>query len=75
MDQAIDDHVPILVTRQGGKGNVVMMSEADYDSWQETIYLMSNPANATRLLEAKREADAGLTVERELIDPPGSSNL
>jgi antitoxin YefM len=27
MDQAVDDRTPILVTRQGGKGNVVILSE------------------------------------------------
>jgi antitoxin YefM len=70
MDQAIDDRVPILVTRQGGKGNVVILSEQEFEGWQETLHLLGNPANAMRLLESVREADAGLTVERELVDPP-----
>jgi antitoxin YefM len=70
MDQAINDRVPILVTRQGGKGNVVILSEQEFEGWQETLHLLGNPANAMRLLESVREADAGLTVERELVDPP-----
>jgi antitoxin YefM len=73
MDQAVDDHVPILVTRQGGKGNVVILSEEEFESWQETVYLLSNPANAKRLLESIQEADAGLTTEHELIEPPVSA--
>lgn len=28
------------------------MSAADYDSWQETVYLLRSPANARRLMEA-----------------------
>jgi len=68
MDLAVDDRTPIVVTRQGGKGNVVILSEEEFESWQETVYLLSNPANARRLLESIREADAGLTTERELVE-------
>jgi len=67
MDQAVDDRTPIVVTRQGGKGNVVILSEEEFAGWQETVYLLSNPANARRLLNSMREADAGLTTEHELI--------
>jgi antitoxin YefM len=28
------------------------MSAADYDSWQETVYLLRSPENARRLMEA-----------------------
>jgi antitoxin YefM len=69
MDQAIDGRTPIVVTRQGGKGNVVILAEAEFEGWQETLHLLGNPANAKRLLESVREAEAGLTVERELVDP------
>lgn len=69
MDQAIDDRTPIVVTRQGGKGNVVILSEEEFEGWQETVFLLSNPANARRLLDSIRAADAGLTTERELIEP------
>jgi antitoxin YefM len=70
MDQAIDDRIPIVVTRRGGKGNGVILSDAEFDGWQETLHLMGNPSYAMRLLESVREAEAGLTVERELVDPP-----
>lgn len=69
MDQAVDDRTPIVVTRQGGKGNVVILSEEEFEGWQETVHLLSNPANARRLLDSIRAADAGLTTERELIEP------
>jgi antitoxin YefM len=73
MDEAVDNRVPILVTRQGTKGNVVILSEEEFESWQETVYLLSNPSNAKRLLESIQEADAGLTTEHELIEPPISA--
>jgi antitoxin YefM len=69
MDQAVDDRTPILVTRQGGKGNVVILSEEEFDGWQETVHLLGNPANARRLLESIREAEAGLTTDHELVEP------
>jgi antitoxin YefM len=69
MDQAVDDRTPILVTRQGGKGNVVILSEREFEGWQETVHLLSNPANAARLLRSIRSADAGLTEEHDLVEP------
>ena len=73
MDQAVDDRVPILVTRQGGKGNVVILSGDEFEGWQETVYLLSNPANAKRLLESVREADAGLTQKHDLMEPDSNA--
>ena len=68
-DQAVDDRTPILVTRQGGTGNVVILSEEELEGCQETVYLLGNPVNARCLLESVREADAGLTAERQLVEP------
>jgi len=69
MDQAVDDRVPIVVTRQGGKGNVVILSEEEFQGWPETVHLLSNPANAARLLRSIRSADEGLAHEHDLIEP------
>ncbi|MER7670453.1 type II toxin-antitoxin system prevent-host-death family antitoxin [Kitasatospora sp. NPDC096128] len=52
-----DDHAPIRVTSK--TGDVVIMSAEDYDSWQETIYLLRSPANARRLMEAVARDKAG----------------
>ena len=68
IDAAVDDHVPLIVTRPGGKQAAVVMSLDDYTSWQETAYLLSSPKNAKRLREAILEADAGKAVERNLIE-------
>jgi antitoxin YefM len=42
--------VPVRINSKGG--DAVLMSAADFDSWQETIYLLRSPTNARRLMEA-----------------------
>lgn len=49
-------------------GPAVMLSEEEYEGLVETIYLLSNPANAKDLLEGIAEADAGKFIEHELIE-------
>lgn len=56
MDKVIEDHAPIKVTR-GTNKRIVLISEEDYDSMVETLYLFSSPNNAGRLLEAMEEVD------------------
>ncbi len=51
MDKVCEDHTPVVVTRQN-KPAVVMMSLADYNSIEETLYLLRNPRNAERLLQS-----------------------
>lgn len=75
MDQAVEQRIPIVVTRQGGKGNVMLMSEKEFAGWQETVHLPRSPVDARRLLRSVRAAEAGHTMERDLIateeaDPP-----
>jgi len=53
-----DDHIAIeIVTRHGG--NAVLMSAEDYESLQETLYLISTRANATHILRGLSEARDG----------------
>jgi antitoxin YefM len=66
MDQAVESRAPILVTRQGGKGNVVILSEEEFEGWQETVHLMRSPANAKRLLRSIASADAGSARAHDL---------
>jgi antitoxin YefM len=68
IDQAIDDHDAILITRRDAP-NAVIMSQEQYDSWMETMYLMSNPANAKRLMESIAQLRQGEAVPHDLIDP------
>ena len=68
-DQVIENREPLIVTRQGGKGNVVVMSEAEFRGWQETVHLLSSPKNAERLMASVRQIKTGTTQEHELVAP------
>ncbi|WP_055587085.1 type II toxin-antitoxin system Phd/YefM family antitoxin [Peterkaempfera griseoplana] len=73
IQQVNDDHVPVRISSKAG--DAVLMSAEDYDSWQETIYLLRSPANARRLREAvARDKAAGpdvVTTTEELEEPAG----
>lgn len=69
MDRAVADKAPIHVTRQCGQEGVVIISESEWASIEETLYLLQSPRNAERLLEAIRGLEAGEGEEHELIEP------
>jgi antitoxin YefM len=69
MDRVTTDRTPLTVTRQGGKGNVVVMAEEEFAGWQETVHLLSHPRNADRLLRSIRAAEAGEAAEHGLTEP------
>jgi antitoxin YefM len=67
-DQVCEGREPVRITRRNG-GNVVMLAEEEYNSLEETAYLMRSPANARRLLEAiarDREGVPGYSLESAL---------
>jgi antitoxin YefM len=68
-DEVANAREPLVVTRQGGKGNVVVMSEAEFAGWEATVHLLRSPKNAEHLLESVRQVRAGQVTEHELIDP------
>jgi antitoxin YefM len=51
MDMVCQNHESVLVSRKSG-GNVVMVSEEDYDALMETIYLLAPEKNRKRLASA-----------------------
>jgi antitoxin YefM len=68
IDQVVADRAPIAITRQRGEG-AVLISESEWASIEETMHLLSTPANAKHLLDGIKELDAGLGVVRDLIHP------
>lgn len=66
IDQVVDDHAPILITRQKGEP-AVLISLEDYEAWRETVYLLRSPANAAHLRRGLTQAKAGKTRARKLI--------
>lgn len=58
---------PVVITADPGQ-QIVLLSLAEYNSWKETAYLLSNPANAAHLRQSIAEAQSGKIVERELIE-------
>ena len=67
IQQVEDDAEPVLIVLDEDR-KAVLMSESEFNSWQETIYLLSNPANAEHLRKSLAEADSGMVSERELIE-------
>ena len=65
MDKAIEDHEPVIITRQSGQA-VVMMSLEDFRSWEETAYLLASPANARKLVKSLGEAKQGKIRSRPM---------
>lgn len=58
IDKVVADRAPLTITRQRGEG-AVLISQSEWASIEETMYLLSSPANATRLLDAVRGFEAG----------------
>ncbi len=67
MDKVCDDHAPIIITRKNQR-SVVMISLEDYQSLEETAYLLRSPKNARRLLESIAELESEGGTERELTE-------
>jgi len=68
MDRVVEDHTPIMITRQKAE-SVVMVSLSDWNAMEETARLLSSPTNAARLAEAIAQLDAGKGREHDLSEP------
>ena len=67
MKQVCEDHTPVIVTRKKNEA-VIMMSLEDYESLNETAYLMQSPKNAKRLAHSMEELNSGNGKERLLAE-------
>jgi antitoxin YefM len=67
LDNVRNNHAPLYVTSANGE-DVVVLSKSDYESMEETFYLLKSPANAARLLKGIEDYNLGLGKERSLIE-------
>jgi len=68
IEKVFSNAEPTIITTDTGQ-QIVLLSLDEFNAWQETAYLLSNPANAAHLRQSITEAQQGKIVERELIDP------
>lgn len=65
MTQVCEDHDPVIITRKRNQA-VVMLSLEDYESLQETAYLLRSPKNAKRLAEGIEQLEKGQGVMKSM---------
>lgn len=67
LDKVSDDNDIVVVSRSKNK-NVVLLSMAEYNSWNETLHLIKSDKNRKRLDEAITEMKKGKSVKKSLIE-------
>jgi len=67
MNRVCEDHDPVIITRNRNQA-VIMVSLEDYESLQETAYLLRSPANAQRLSEGIAQLEKGQGVVKSLSE-------
>ncbi len=65
MDRVCLDRDPVIITRNRDQA-VVMLSLEDYESLQETTYLLRSPANARRLLDSIESLENGNLITKDI---------
>ena len=61
IEQVNNDSTPIIITSK--KGNAVLVSESEWESMIETMYLLRTPANRERLARSRADAAAERLIE------------
>jgi len=67
LSSVTDDHEEVVVTRSGHP-SVVIVSLDDYQSLQETAYLLRSPRNAQLLLSSIDRLENGGGTAQDLIE-------
>ena len=71
-DEAVASRALLRVSRPDGRGDIVVMSAAEFASWEETCFFLSDPKRADHLRHSIAQANAGELTERQLIQRPDS---
>jgi antitoxin YefM len=64
----VADAEPVIICTDSGQ-QVVCLPLDEFNSWKETLYLLSNPANADHLRQSVSEIQRGDVHEQKLIEP------
>jgi antitoxin YefM len=67
IDQVIANVQPTILCNDNGN-KAVLISLDEFSAWQETMYLLSNPVNANRLITSIQAAEVGKVFEKSLIE-------
>ena len=67
VEHVISDVEPTILCNENGH-KAVLMGFDEFNAWQETFYLLSNPANASHIFQSIREIEAGDTFEKPLFE-------
>ena len=65
INRVCEDHAPVVITKNRDQ-SVVMLSLAEYESLQETAFLLRSPANAKRLFAAIDALKRGKVLRKKL---------
>jgi len=65
INRVCEDQAPVMITRNRDQA-VVMLSLSEYESLQETAYLLRSPANAKRLLKSIDSLERGKRIRKKL---------
>ncbi len=68
LDEVCDSAAPLIVTRQNARP-VVLISLEEFHAMEETMHLLSSPANAERLLDSIEQLNAGNVAHHGFIEP------
>lgn len=66
VDQVSKDHDYVLITKQG-KPKAVLMSADEFESWEETIEILSDPKARRTIRRSLRELEAGRAIPYEEV--------
>ena len=67
IDRVLADAEPTILSTDNGE-QIVLLSLDEFNSWKETLYLLSSTANAAHLKKSLDQARAGSIEEKELIE-------
>ncbi len=65
--QVVSNVEPTVIATETGQ-KIVLLTLDEFNAWQETVYLLSNPVNAEHLRRSIEEVRLGKVAERGLIE-------